>query len=348
MKFFIPGYKLSLYTQLEGKTMHYRQMGKWGIRLSELSLGSWITFGSTIGLTESKELIKIAVENGINFFDTAEEYKGGGAELLLGEALKGYPREQLVVATKIFWGGGKGPNDVGLSRKHLIEGTRQSLKRLQLEYIDLLFCHRPDPHTPLEETAAAMNFLIEKGDILYWGTSEWSQEEILAICAICKEAGYALPAVEQPQYNLFHRKRVENEYLSLYTDLGIGITTWSPLDSGTLTGKYQDGIPEGSRLARNNWLTGHLLPEKLQAISQLQQIANDLSCSLAQLAIAWCLKNSYVTSVLLGVSNENQLLHNLQAISVKERLTQPIMKQIQQAAELGAAQFEYYTGRSKK
>lgn len=322
--------------------MQYRQMGKWGLKLSELSLGSWITFGSTIGLNESKELVKIAFDNGINFFDTAEVYNNGAAELLLGEVFRAYPRDQLVVATKIYWGG-KGPNDVGLSRKHLIEGTRNSLKRLQLEYVDLLFCHRPDPHTPLEESAAAMNFLVEQGDILYWGTSEWSQEEFTAIYTICKEMGYALPVVEQPQYNLFHRKRVEQEYLPLYKEKGIGITSWSPLDSGTLTGKYQEGIPEGSRLARNDWLKGNLLPEKLKAIAQLQQIANDLSCSLTQLAIAWCLQNPHVTSVILGVSSAEQLLHNLHAVNIKERLTPPVIEQIKKAADLSSPLFQYST-----
>lgn len=322
--------------------MLYRQMGKWGLKLSELSLGSWITFGSSFGLTEAKDLIKAAFDEGINFFDTAEVYANGAAELILGESIKQFARSDVVISTKLFWGG-KGPNDQGLSRKHLVEGTRNSLRRLQLEYIDILFCHRPDPKTPLEETAYAMDYLVRSGLVLYWGTSEWSAEQIASISRICLDLGLILPSVEQPQYNLFHRKQVEQEYSALYDKLGIGTTTWSPLDSGVLTGKYKEGIPEGSRLYKNSWLRGNLLPEKLKVVERLHPIADKLGCSMAQLSIAWCLKNPHVSSVLLGVSSLDQLVHNLRSIEIKDKLTQPIMDEIHKAIDMKSPLFEFHT-----
>lgn len=312
--------------------MEYRNLGKAGIKLSELAFGSWITFGETLDLHNVKHCLKTAFEYGVNFFDTAEAYGSGVAELLMGEALREFRREDIVVSTKIFWGG-KGPNMTGLSWKHLVEGTRNSLKRLKLEYIDLLYCHRPDPSTPIEETVRAMDYLIRSGLVFYWGTSEWSAEDIERAYQIAKEINAIPPSMEQPQYNLFQRGRVEKEYFPLYNKHGIGITSWSPLDFGILTGKYNKGIPAGSRLDRHAEFRDRLTADKIEKVKQLTAIADELNCTTAQLAIAWCLKNQKVSSVILGATSAQQLADNLQASFIKTQITRELMAQIENIIE---------------
>ena len=318
--------------------MEYRKVGKWGLKVSELSLGSWLTFGNQLDVDSAKEAMKEAFKQGINFFDTAEVYASGMAEFIMGQVLKEFRRTDIVVSTKIFWGG-NGPNDRGLSRKHLLEGTWNSLRRLQLDYVDLIYCHRPDPETPIEETALAMDYIVRNGLALYWGTSEWSADQLEAAHKACKELNCVPPIVEQPLYNMLSRERVEKEYLPIYEKYGMGLTTFSPLASGILTGKYNSGIPENSRLARFPWLRknleerGLLSNETLGKVREIGKIAKEFSVKLSQLALAWCLKNPRVSSVILGVSNSEQLKENLKAIEVKEKLTEDIMEKIKKILE---------------
>lgn len=319
--------------------MDYRKIGKWGIRVSELSLGSWLTFGNQLSQDAARQTMREAYKNGINFFDTAEAYERGLAEAMMGQVLKEFKREEVVVSTKIFWGG-DAPNQTGLSRKHLIEGTWNSLKRLQLDYVDLLYCHRPDPEVPIEETVWAMDYIIKNGLALYWGTSEWSVEQLEAAHQACKELNCIPPIVEQPQYNMLVRERVEKEYQPIYEKYGMGLTIYSPLASGLLTGKYNDGIPKGSRLDRfpqvKKWLeeAGILSEKTFEKLRKIEEIAKkDLNTNLATLAIAWILKNPNVSSVILGVSNVDQLHENLKAIEIKEKLTDEIMKKIDEILE---------------
>ncbi len=309
--------------------MNYRKVGKWGLQVSELSLGSWVTFGKSLDLTQIKQLMKAAFDAGINFFDTAEVYAEGAAELLMGQALELFAREEIVVSTKLFWGG-QSVNSKGLSWKHLVEGTKRSLRRLNLDYIDILYCHRPDPNTPMEETVRAMDHLIQSGYAFYWGTSEWPKEHIAEAHRIAEKYLALPPIVEQPQYNLFSRYRVEKEYAPLYDAYGMGLTTWSPLDSGILTGKYNDGIPSGSRLDTNKWLQDHLSYSKIEKVKKLQLVAAECDCSSSQLAIAWCLKNPRVSSVILGATSLEQLEHNLGALSVKEQMSEEMFRKISQ------------------
>lgn len=314
--------------------MEYRKVGKWGLKISELSLGSWITFGNQLDLESAKTLVKKAFDSGINFFDTAEAYAGGIAEAMLGEIFKSFRRSDLVVSTKIFWGG-NGPNDRGLSRKHLLEGTWASLKRLQLGYVDILYCHRPDPEVPMEEIVWTMDQILRNGLALYWGTSEWSAEQIELAQETARKLNCILPIVEQPQYNLLVRDRVEREYAPLYEKYGMGLTTFSPLASGLLSGKYLEGIPSDSRLARYEFLkkrfeeTGLLSEKTFSKLLKLRDLAKELGCTLAQLAIAWILKNKNVSSVILGVSKLEQFDENVKAIEVKEKLTEDVMNQIE-------------------
>lgn len=318
--------------------MEYRKVGKWGLKVSELSLGSWLTFGNQLDVDSAKEAMKEAFKQGINFFDTAEAYASGMAEFIMGQVLKEFRRTDIVVSTKIFWGG-NGPNDRGLSRKHLLEGTWNSLRRLQLDYVDLIYCHRPDPETPIEETVLAMDYIVRNGLALYWGTSEWSADQLEAAHKACKELNCVPPIVEQPLYNMLSRERVEKEYLPIYEKYGMGLTTFSPLASGILTGKYNNGIPENSRLARFPWLRknleerGLLSNETLGKVREIGKIAKEFSVKLSQLALAWCLKNPRVSSVILGVSNSEQLKENLKAIEVKEKLTEDIMEKIKKILE---------------
>ncbi|AKI97695.1 potassium channel beta subunit family protein [Kosmotoga pacifica] len=314
--------------------MEYRKVGKWGLRISELSLGSWLTFGNQLDVENAKAAMKEAFKQGVNFFDTAEAYANGMAEFIMGQVLKEFRRSDIVVSTKIFWGG-EGPNDKGLSRKHLLEGTWNSLKRLQLDYVDIIYCHRPDPETPIEETVFAMDYIVRNGLALYWGTSEWSADELEAAHKACKELNCIPPIVEQPLYNMLARERVEKEYQPIYEKYGMGLTTFSPLASGILTGKYNDGIPENSRLARFPGLRKHfeerglLSDETFRKVRKIGKIAQELSVKQSQLALAWCLKNPNVSSVILGVSNIEQLEENLKALEVKEKLTEDVMKEIE-------------------
>jgi voltage-dependent potassium channel beta subunit len=312
--------------------MRYRRLGRSGLKVSELSLGAWVTYGSQVGDDVTLECMTAAYEAGINFFDNAEAYGHGKAETAMGNAVKkaGWKRESLVISTKIFWGG-DGPNDKGLSHKHVVEGLHASLKRLRLDYVDLAFCHRPDPDTPIDETVRAWDMLVRQGKVFYWGTSEWSADDILQAHRIATENGLAPPVMEQPQYNMLVRDRVEKEYLPLYEKLGHGLTIWSPLASGVLTGKYNDGIPKGSRLDLPNmrWLQQEVLDnDKIDKVRKLGAISKELGCTTGQLAIAWCLKNPHVSSVITGASRKEQVLENLKAADVEARLTGDLMKRI--------------------
>ena len=308
--------------------MKYRKLGRSGLKVSELSFGSWLTFGGNLDATGVRALMKRAVDLGVNFFDNAEGYARGEAESLMGDALRQFRREELVIATKIFWGG-NGPNDTGLSWKHLVEGTRSSLRRLKVNYVDILFCHRPDPDTPLEETVRAMDYLIRSGCVFYWGTSEWPAEQVKKAHEIAEKYNCFAPSAEQPQYNLFSRDRVEKEYAALCENYGLGLTTWSPLASGLLTGKYLGGIPKGSRLDKNEWLRQELTPSKLARVKKLAEIAASLDCSLSQLSIAWCLSNPKVSSVITGATTREQLEENLSSSDVKDRITDSTRREIE-------------------
>lgn len=314
--------------------MKYKNLGRSGLKVSELSLGSWITFGNALNAASVKSCMHRAFELGVNFFDNAEVYAKGEAEILMGEALRGFRREDLVISTKIFWGG-NGPNDTGLSWKHLVEGTRNSLRRLKLGYVDLLFCHRPDPSTPIEETVRAMDYIIKSGYAFYWGTSEWSAEQITAAYETCERLGCVPPTMEQPQYNMFVRDRVEKEYAPVIRKYGLGLTTWSPLASGILSGKYNNGVPKGSRLDQNEWLRQELTPSNIARTKKLADIAASLDCSLAQLAIAWCLKNPSVNTVITGASTVQQIEENMKAVAVKDRITEAVKKDIEKILQQG-------------
>jgi len=313
--------------------MDYRHLGKAGVKVSELSLGAWVTYGNQFGVDEAKEIMKAAFDLGVNFFDNAEAYASGQAELIMGKALKelGWPRKDYLVSTKIFWGG-DGPNDRGLSYKHIIEGVNNSLKRLQLDYVDLLFAHRPDPDTPIEETVFAFNQVMREGKAFYWGTSEWSAAEIMRATDFARRNNLRPPSMEQPQYNLFHRGRFEEEYAPLYKELGYGTTTWSPLYGGMLTGKYNEGeIPEGSRADLDNfeWMKERVQNEKKLAVTRkLAQVAEDLGVSMAQLSLAWVLKNPNVSTVITGASKVSQVEENMKAVEIKNQLTEDVMDRI--------------------
>lgn len=307
--------------------MQFNKLGKAGIKLSEISFGSWITFAKQLGFNEVRECMHIAHDHGVNFFDNAEGYAHGEAEALMGNVLREFRREDLVISTKIFWGG-NGPNDTGLSRKHLLEGTKNSLKRLKLDYVDLLFCHRPDLDTPIEETVLAMDYLVRNGYAFYWGTSEWSVSQIQSAFEIAEKLNCIKPTMEQPKYNMFSRDHIEKEYLPLFQKQGLGTTIWSPLASGILSGKYNHGIPQETRLAKEAWLIPNNFQEQVEKVKKLSKIADDLSCTMSQLAIAWCLKNPHVSSVITGATRVEQLLENLGAIEVKPKLTPDVMSAI--------------------
>lgn len=308
--------------------MEYRRLGKAGIKVSALSYGSWWTFNNQLDVAAAKKMMHKAFDAGINFFDTAEVYANGSAEIMMGEILRDFKREDLVISTKIFWGG-DGPNDTGLSRKHLLEGTYNALQRLQLEYVDLLFAHRPDPDTSIEETVRAMDYLVRSGQCLYWGTSEWSAKQIGEAYTLSYQLGCVPPSMEQPEYNLFNRNKIESEYLPLFDEWGMGTTIWSPLNGGVLTGKYNEGIPEGSRLAERPQTQGRLTKERLDVCKKLAIIANDVGCTMAQLALAWCLRNPNVSTAIIGATKPDQLEDNLGALNV--RLDDEIIKRIEVA-----------------
>ena len=318
--------------------MQYRHLGKAGIKVSELSIGSWVTYGKQVDKRAAREILQAAWEAGVNFFDNAEAYAGGESEIIMGQALRDLdlPREQYLISTKIFWGG-KGPNDTGLNYKHVIEGVNNALKRLGLDYVDFVFAHRPDPETPVEETVWAFNQVIQQGKAFYWGTSEWSAAEILLANQIARENHLRPPSMEQPQYNLLHRERFEKEYAILYKELGYGTTIWSPLASGLLTGKYNQGsAPEGSRaqLEGYGWLKDRLLdPAKLEVTRKLGKVAEELGVSLAQMSLAWVLKNPHVSTVITGASRVEQVRENMKAVDVVPLLTDEVMARIEGVLE---------------
>ena len=317
--------------------MEYRSLGTSGLRVSALSFGSWVTFSNQLDEDLAYACMKAAFDSGMNFFDNAEAYADGEAERIMGRVLKraGWKRSDLVISTKIFWGG-QGPNDRGLSRKHLLEGADAALLRLGLEYVDLIFCHRPDLHTPVEETVRAMSHLVNQGKALYWGTSEWSAERIRHAYEISRREHLVPPTMEQPQYNMLHRDRVEREYAPLYREIGLGATIWSPLMSGILTGKYQDGIPTGSRLSLETyaWLRdmveGEVGKARLATVRRLGPVAQSLDASLAQLAIAWCLKNPHVSTVITGASSPEQVRENVRSLEVASRLAPEVLARIEE------------------
>jgi voltage-dependent potassium channel beta subunit len=317
--------------------MQYRRLGRSGLRVSTLSLGSWVTYHNQVDTGQAAEMMAAAFDAGINFFDNAEVYAGGRSETIMGAALKqlAWPRLNYVVSTKFFWGLDRNGEAVNrkdtLNRKYLMQAMDGSLKRFGLEHIDLIYCHRPDPHTPVEETVRAMSDLITQGKALYWGTSEWSASDIRAAWEIAQRHHLHKPVMEQPQYHLFHRKRVEQEYARLYEDLGLGLTTWSPLASGLLTGKYQAGVPAGSRGALENMAflrDGLLDPAKNAAVAQLAPIASELGGTLAQLALAWVAKNPRVSTVITGASKVDQLKSNLGSLALLDKLTSEVMARI--------------------
>jgi len=315
--------------------MKYGYLGHTGLKISKLSFGSWVTFGNQLDVDEAAEAMKVAFDAGCIFFDNAEVYAAGKSEELMGLALKqlGWGRDEFLVSTKIFWGG-EGPNQRGLSRKHIVEGTQAALRRLQLEHVDLVFCHRPDPNTPIEETVRAMNHVLDRGYAFYWGTSEWSADQLREAWRVADRLGLVGPAMEQPQYHMFHRDRVEQEYAGLVRDKGLGTTTWSPLASGVLTGKYNDGIPEGSRLSLANfgWLKEAVLADDFEAkvakVRTLTEMAGDLGGTMAQLAIAWCAAHDHVSTVITGASRTSQVVENMGAVALLDKLTPSVRAEI--------------------
>ncbi|TAM07189.1 MAG: aldo/keto reductase [Paraburkholderia sp.] len=315
--------------------MNYRRLGRSGLQVSELSIGSWVTYGNQVDRSLARESLAAARDAGVNFFDNAEAYAHGKSEEIMGEALKelAWPRVSYVVSTKFFWGLSEGPNQYNtLNRKYLHNAIDGSLKRLQLDYVDLVFCHRPDPNTPVEETVWAMSDMIARGKALYWGTSEWSADEIRAAWDIAERHHLHKPVMEQPQYNLFHRRRVEDEYRRLYEDIGLGLTTWSPLASGLLTGKYRDGVPADSRaqLDGYDWLRPALTnADKNAIVAKLAGLAAQLGCTVGQLAIAWILKNPHVSTVITGASHVAQIKENMLARDVAAKITPEIKQQIE-------------------
>lgn len=316
--------------------MEYRKMGKTGLQLSVLSYGSWVTFAKQIDDGVSDRLMSLAYDNGINFFDNAEVYSRGESEKMMGRVLKtkDWERSSYVVSSKVFFGwrgDNNKPNQTGLSRKHIVEACDEALERLQVDYLDLFYCHRPDKSTPIEEVVWTMNHLIQRGKILYWGTSEWSGPEIMEVHMVARDLKLIGPAMEQPQYNLFERHKMEVDYYTIFKNIGMGTTIWSPLASGLLTGKYNDGVPEGSRLALEgfDWLKDRTLSdERIARVRELGKLAGDLGTSLATLSIAWCIRNPNVTSAILGATKESQLTENLKAIDVLPKLTDEVMEQI--------------------
>jgi voltage-dependent potassium channel beta subunit len=323
--------------------MNYRRLGRSGLKVSELSFGSWVTYGNQVDTRAARELMAAAFDSGVNFFDNAEIYAKGDSETIMGKVLKelAWPRIQYVVSTKFYWGMRTCANDNNtLNRKYLLDAIDGSLGRLQLDHIDLVFCHRADPHTPIEETVWAMHDIIERGKALYWGTSEWSADEIRAAWDIADRRNLHKPVMEQPQYNLLHRKRVELEYARLYEDIGLGLTTWSPLASGLLSGKYQKGVPAGSRGALESYafLRDSLTdPAKNAVVGQLEAVARDLGCTLAQLALAWCLKNPRVSTVITGATRVEQIRENMKALDVVPRLDAATLARIDAIAAPQAA-----------
>jgi voltage-dependent potassium channel beta subunit len=321
--------------------MEYRRLGKSGLKVSALSFGAWVTFGQQYGVDEALEIMAAAYDRGCNFFDNAEAYAKGQAETVMGEALQkaGWRRDSYIVSSKVFGGAVDNPSPIqrGLSRKHVYEAAYQAIERLQCDYLDLYFCHRPDKDVPIEETVRAMTELIQRGDVLYWGTSEWSAQELMEAYAVARQYDLIPPTMEQPQYNMFHRYRVENEYDRLYHEdtIGLGTTIWSPLASGLLTGKYNNGIPEDSRanVKGYEWLKERFqsdeAKEQIAKVQKLAEIAGDLGVSMPKLALAWCLKNPNVSTVITGASKASQVVENFEAMEVVDMLTDDVMSAIE-------------------
>ncbi len=317
--------------------MQYRRLGSSGLKVSALSLGAWVTYGGQVGQQVADECMAAAYEAGVNFFDNAEAYAEGQAEIVMGNTLKkmAWGRDTYLVSSKVFWGGNL-PNQTGLSRKHVTEACHAALRRLQVDYLDLYFCHRPDPDTPVEETVRAMHDLITQGKVLYWGTSEWSAERYLQAWEFADSNNLYKPQMEQPQYNMFARDKVEKEFASQYDRTGMGTTIWSPLSSGLLTGKYNDGVPDGSRitLPGYEWLREMFENEegkqRIEKCRRLADVAKDLDCSMAQMAIAWCLKNERVSTVITGASRGSQVTENMKALEVVDRLDEAAMSRIEE------------------
>ena len=322
--------------------MQYRRLGTSGLQLSALSFGAWVTFGNQVGRGQARELIAAAYDHGINFFDNAETYANGEAERVMGDALADLrlPRDAWCVSSKVFFGAVDGPRPTqrGLSRKHVHDACHDALRRLRVDYIDLFFCHRPDPDTPIAETVWAMDTLVRQGKVLYWGTSEWPAQAIREAHKVARTHHLVPPTMEQPQYNLLHRERVELEYAPLYAELGLGTTIWSPLASGLLTGKYNAGVPEDSRLAQEGytWLQHALLGDpaarRVERARRFTELAATLGVAPAPLAIAWCLRNPYVSTVLLGATRIDQLLQNLEALDLVERFDEATWDRLAAAA----------------
>ncbi len=311
--------------------MHYRRLGQSGIKVSEISYGAWVTFGNQLSQQEATELVHAAYDRGINFFDNADVYARGQAEIIMGKAIQGLPREGLVLSSKVFWPTMPGPNGRGLSRKHMTESLHASLRRLQTDYLDIYYCHRFDPDTPVEEVVYTMNIFIQQGKILYWGTSEWTAAQIVEAVGLARQHHLIPPVVEQPQYNMLHRRRVEMELAPVARRFGIGLTTWSPLYSGILTGKYNDGIPEGSRASLENmgWIRDRITPEVIAKVRQLSALAADLGITTAQLAIAWLLRRKEVSSVITGATRMDQLEENLGAAEALDKLGDEVLERIE-------------------
>lgn len=318
----------------QSSSMEHRRLGKSGLKVSVLSFGSWVTFGDQLDIDKATESMQAAWDAGVTFFDNAEAYAGGQSETIMGEVLRrmSIDRRLYTISTKLFWGITEGPNTKNtLNRKYLIEGITGSLERMGLDYVDLLFCHRADPDTPMEEVVWTMNDIINKGQALYWGTSEWTGDQYREACDVAARLNLRGPVMEQPQYNLLERHKVETDYADIYDSYGMGLTTWSPLASGLLTGKYNDGIPEGSRatLPRYSWLAEQLTDEAaLAKVRQLSAVADDLGASLAQLSIAWCAANPRVSTVITGASRVEQVHHNMEAAALIPSLTPDVMARI--------------------
>ena len=319
--------------------MEYRNLGKTGLKVSRLSLGSWLTFGKLIDDKVSEKLMHYAYDNGVNFFDNAEIYARGKSEKVMGKILNksGWSRDSFIVSSKVFFGtGGQGPTQKGLNRKHVFEACHQAIKRLQVEYLDLYLCHRPDKSTPIEETVWAMHQLIMQGKILYWGTSEWSAQEIMEAHLFAKQNHLIGPIVEQPEYNMFARQKVEVEFAQIYKSVGLGTTIWSPLASGVLTDKYLKKFPKGTRLGVEGleWLKEkNVTEEKLSKVSALHDLSNELGMSLPIMSLAWCLKNDNVSTVILGASKMSQLKENMKSIDVLDQMDASVMERIEKILE---------------
>jgi len=317
--------------------MEYRRLGRSGVQVSVLSFGSWITFGKQVDNKIARDCMALAYESGINFFDNAEIYSKGQAEVVMGDILKAmkWPRDSYLVSSKVYWGGDL-PNQKGLSRKHIVEGCNASLKRMQVDYFDLYFCHRPDLHTPMEETVWSMHNLIQQGKILYWGTSEWTAQEIQEAIMVAKVNNLIPPMMEQPHYNMFHRRTFEVDYFKLFRDHGMGSTVWSPLASGLLTGKYSDGIPKNSRLALEgfDWLVDKTLSaDRIEKVKELTEIAVEIGVSITNMALAWCLKNPNVSTLILGASKPAQLKENLSCLEAVDELNSAVMEKIEKVLD---------------